>query len=85
MKFITSVDEKIGNLLILECTHYFHKECMHKYSKKQYMEVQQVQCLSCKETLSNAALNSYFGGNFIENLNDELFRIQIMENSNMIQ
>lgn len=58
---------------------------MKKYSKKKYMEVQSVDCFSCKEIVSINALNTYFGATFIDDLNDELLKIQILQDSNMVQ
>ena len=74
-----------GNLLILECNHYVHLECMKIHSQKQYMDCQVVKWSEWNDDVSMPALNSYFGATFIENLNDELFRIQILQDSNMIQ
>lgn len=43
-KYITPVDEREENLLILECAHSVHKDCMKQSAKRQYMDNQIIKC-----------------------------------------
>ena len=74
-----------GNLLILECNHYVHLDCMKMHSQKQYMDSQIVKWAVWADEVTMAAINSYFGVKFVEDLNEELLKIQILQDSNMIQ
>lgn len=58
---------------------------MKKSSKKQYMKSQKVECPKCEHPVNHAEMKDYFGSTFIEDLNEELFRIQILQDSNMIE
>jgi len=49
------------------------------------MKSQKVNCPDCKTEISYEDLKAYFGHNFIEDLNDELLKIRILEDSNMVQ
>lgn len=44
LKYITPNDEDRENLLILECAHFTHKDCMKKRARKEYLDSQQVKC-----------------------------------------
>jgi hypothetical protein len=85
MKYITPADEREENLLILECADYFHKDCMKQSARRQYLDTQQVKCVKCGEPVSTHYINSYFGADFIEELNEDLLRREILKDSNMIQ
>lgn len=85
-KFITSEDEKAQNVAILECAHFCHKDCLKKKAKKEYLDTQEVKCKSCKDIVTTTFLNSEFGSEFINDLNEDLFRKNfIKDNPNMIE
>jgi hypothetical protein len=49
------------------------------------MDKQNVNCVACDITLTISWLNQLFSPQFIEDLNDELLRIQLLADSNMVQ
>ena len=73
------------NLTILECCHFYHKDWFKSICKKQYMDKQQVYSTWWKDHIPNTMINMLYGQGFIEYLNDELLRIQILSESNMVQ
>lgn len=84
-KYITPTDEKSNNQIVLECCHFYHKDCMEKSARKQYLDNQQVKCHGCGDLVATQALNVLFGAQFVDDLNEKLLRIQLMEENNMIE
>ena len=84
-KFITPNDEAMSNVSILECNHFFHKDCLKRSAQDQYLENQTVSCGVCLTPIQNLYLNEYFGQSFIEDLNELLLRKQLKEEMNMIE
>lgn len=58
-----------------------HKECLKNSVKKQYLGQKKVCCVNCKQEIPTAYMNEIFGREFIEELNDILFRREILENN----
>jgi hypothetical protein len=80
-KKISHEDEKEENVAILEWYHFVHKDCLKKSVKKQYLDHKKVCCVNCKIEIPTTYLNQTFGREFIEELNDILFRKEILENN----
>lgn len=83
-KFITEHDEKIQNIVVPECFHFFHKGCLQVSAKKQFMKNMKVSCTVWDATIENYLLKEFFGGEFVSDMETELLKKQLREEGNMI-
>ena len=83
-KYITPADEAGANTCFLECAHSFHSDWVKKLIKHQYLDTQKVKWESWDEEVSTYYINALFGPEFIEGLNEQLLKKQLL-GSNMVE
>ena len=79
----TTEDEKAENQVVPEWAHFFHRKCLQKLAKTEYMKNQIVRCWVCSEEIDPIYLKSFFGDEFYGNLDTELLKKQLMEEGNI--